>query len=271
MEKNKSPNIFIKFIKSFTDIRVYNSIKAESMGKSFLYLILLSLLTGIILSVVITSRINTSINKTINFMESDNMPDISVTDGTLNIDIEKPLIVTQDKDFIFIIDMSSEYTLNELAGYTLGYLVTPERIIISRAGSPPMPLEFKNFGDFDINKESVIELIHRFKGLVLGILCFLTIAGTILFNLFLSLLLSIVGTIINSIMHTDLSYGELYRIGIYSLTLPAIITLLLNVFTMGISLGYKSLIHVAISTLIIVLALKYMNDNDENKRINNMY
>ncbi|GKX28137.1 hypothetical protein SH1V18_06170 [Vallitalea longa] len=264
MEKTGNPNIFTKFIKSFTDFRVYNRIRSESLGKSFLYLILLSLIIGVVFSIVIVSKTNDSIDSTIEFLESDDMPNITVSNGILDIDMDKPLIVSQDNEFIFIVDMTSEYDLNDLVGYSIGYLVTPERIIISQAGSPPMPLEFKALSDFNINKESVLDMIQKFRGIVVGIIIFITIAGTILFNLFASLLLSVMGTISNSILNANLSYSELYKIGIYALTLPAIIILILNCFGIGIAFAWKILIYLVISTIIITMALKNIIQNNNN-------
>lgn len=269
MEKNESPNIFTKFIKSFTDFRVYNKIRYESLGKSFLYLILLSIVIGVIFSIVIVTKTNDSLDSTMEFLESDEMPDISVTNGILHIDMDQPLVVTQDDEFVFIVDMTNQYNLNDLVGYSIGYLITPERIIISQAGSHPMPLEFKDLRDFNINKESILGIIQKFRGLVIGLIIFFTIAGTILFNLFLSLLMSVMGTICNAILNTTLSYSELYKIGIYSLTLPALLILILNCFGIGIVFGWKILIYLVISTIIMTMALRNIAHNDNNHTIDN--
>ncbi|WP_113672232.1 DUF1189 domain-containing protein [Vallitalea guaymasensis] len=264
MENIKSPNIFVKFIKSFTDFRVYNSIRHERLGKSFGYLILLALFIGITLSIVVSVKTNTSIDNTIELLQSDDMPEITVRNGILNIDMNEPLVLTKDHDFIFIVDMTDKYTLNDLVGYSMGYLVTPERIIINQAGSPPMPLEFKDLRDFNIDKNSVLEILNSFRGLAIGIIVFLIIAGTVLLKLFESLMVSIIGLIANSVLKTNLSYNEVYKIGIYALTLPALIMLLINCFGLVVALGFKLIIYYGISTIIVVMALKNISKDDNS-------
>ncbi|GMQ62289.1 DUF1189 domain-containing protein [Vallitalea maricola] len=264
MESIKSPNIFVKFIKSFTDFHVYNSIRHERLGKSFGYLILLALFIGITLSIVVSVKTNTSIDNTIELLQSDDMPEITVRNGILNIDMNEPLVLTKDHDFIFIVDMTDKYTLNDLVGYSMGYLVTPERIIINQAGSPPMPLEFKDLRDFNIDKNSVLEILNSFRGLAIGFIVFLIIAGTVLLKLFESLMVSIIGLIANSVLKTNLSYNEVYKIGIYALTLPALIMLLINCFGLAVALGFKLIIYYGISTIIVVMALKNISKTDNS-------
>ncbi|MCT4685855.1 DUF1189 domain-containing protein [Vallitalea sp.] len=268
MENIKSPNIFVKFIKSFTDFRVYTSIRHERLGKSFGYLILLALFIGITLSIIVSVKTNTSIDNTIELLQSDDMPEITVSNGILNIDMNEPLVLTKKHDFIFIVDMTDKYTLNDLVGYSMGYLVTPERIIINQAGSPPMPLEFKDLRDFNIDKKSVLEILTSFRGLAIGFIVFLIIAGTVLLKLFESLMVSIIGLIASSVLKTNLSYNELYKIGIYALTLPAIIMLLINSFGLAVALGFKLIIYYGISTIIVVMALKNISkDNNSDTLI----
>lgn len=267
MENMKSPNIFIKFIKSFTDFRVYNKIRHEKLGKSFGYLILFALIIGITFGIVVSVKTSHSIDSTIEFLQSDDIPEITVRNGILNIDMDEPLVLNDNHDFIFIVDMTDRYTLNDLAGYSIGYLITPERIIINQAGSPPMPLEFKDLRDFNIDKHSVIEILNSFKGLAIGFIIFIIILGTILLKLFDSLILSIIGIISNSILKTNLNYNELYKIGIYALTLPSLIMLLINSLGFTLAFGLKILIYYGISTIIIVMALKNISIDDNNETV----
>lgn len=265
MENMKSPNVFKKFIKSFSDFRVYNSIRHEKLSRSFGYLILLALFVGVIFSIVVSVKTNNSIDNTIELLQSDDMPNISVSNGILNVDMDEPFILNKDNEFIFIVDMTDKYTLNDLVGYSMGYLVTPERIIINQAGSPPMPLEFKDLRDFNVDKDSVLDILDSYRGLAIGFIVFLIIIGTIFLKLFESFIISIIGLVFNSILKKNLSYNELYKIGIYALTLPSIIILLINSLGFPLSLGTKSLISYGISTLIVIMALQNIsNDNNIN-------
>jgi hypothetical protein len=265
MENMKSPNVFKKFIKSFSDFRVYNSIRHEKLSRSFGYLILLALFVGVIFSIVVSVKTNNSIDNTIELLQSDDMPNISVSNGILNVDMDEPFILNKDNEFIFIVDMTDKYTLNDLVGYSMGYLVTPERIIINQAGSPPMPLEFQDLRDINVDKDSVLDILDSYRRHAIGFIVFLIIIGTIFLKLFESFIISIIGLVFNSILKKNLSYNELYKIGIYALTLPSIIILLINSLGFPLSLGTKSLISYGISTLIVIMALQNIsNDNNIN-------
>lgn len=271
METTKSPNFFVKFIKSITDISIYSHVKNEKLGKSFGYLLLLALSLGIIYSTVVTVKTNRSIDSTIAFFESEEFPEISISNGVLNVDLEEPLVIEQDHDLIFIVDMTSTYTLNELAGYSIGYLITPQRIIINQAGSPPIPFEFKNFEDFQIDKNTAIDFLNRIRRFFIGIIVFGIIIGTILLKLLESLILSIISLIANSLLNTNMTYHDLYKIGIYAMTLPSIIVVIINSLSLRLSFGMMLLIYYGISTIYVVLALKNMNhDNIEINKPNDL-
>lgn len=264
MNTTKGPNFFVKIIKSITDIHFYSKIKAEKLGKSFGYLLLFALLLGIIYSGIVTMKTNKSIDDTLTFFESEEFPEIMISNGVLDIDIEEPLVIKQDGDIIFIVDMTNTYTLNDLAGYSIGYLVTPERVIINQAGSPPIPFEFKNLQDFEIDKYTAVDFLNKTKNVFIGLIIFTIIIGTILLKLLESLIVSIICLIVNSILNKNMNYNDLYKISIYALTLPSIIILIINSLSLGLSFGIMLLIYYCIATIYVVLALKNIDtDNIE--------
>ncbi|MCT4599251.1 MAG: DUF1189 domain-containing protein [Vallitalea sp.] len=264
MNTTKSPNFFVKIIKSITDINFYSNFRNEKLGKSFGYLLLLALALGIIFSGIVTLKTNKSIDDSLTFFESEDFPDIMIANGVLDIDIEEPLVLKQDGDIIFIVDMTNTYTLNDLAGYSIGYLITPERVIINQAGSPPIPFEFKNLQDFQIDKYTAVDFLNKTKSVFIGFIIFTIIVGTILLKLLESLIVSIIALIANSILNKNMSYNDLYKISIYALTLPSIIVLIINSLSLGLSFGILLLIYYSIATIYVVLALKNMDtDNIE--------
>ncbi|MCT4543459.1 MAG: DUF1189 domain-containing protein [Vallitalea sp.] len=267
--ENENPNIFMKFIKSFTDFNIYSKIRYEKLSKSFGYLIIFSLILGIIFASYISIKTNDSINKTIAFLEEDNIPNITIKNGLLNVDIDEPLILTNQNDFIFILDMSGEHNLNDLIGYTLGYLVTPERIIINQAGTPSMPIEFKNIRNIDLDKDTIIKYLNGIRNILIIIIFIVILIVVILFKLLESLLVSIIALIINSTSNTNLTYTELYKISIYALTLPSIISFVFILIGIGMPFIIMLLLYYGISTYIIILALKNISQNTNNSIDNN--
>ncbi len=264
MESQKRANIFVKFIKSFTDFNIYCQIRREKTSKAIGYLLLLCLVLGIIYAGFWVNITGTSIDQTIQFLESNESPDIYIENGRLTVDIDKPIIHVQDNDLIFILDMSNEHDLNDLAGYSTGYLITPERVIIFQAGSPPIPLEFSSLEDMHIDKLKITSFLQSMKGILFASLFVVIIIGTILLKFLESLFASIIGLMVNAIMNTPFTFNELYKIGIYAMTLPSLIILLINSFLIPLSFGIKLLLYYGLVTVIIHIALKHMaKDNDE--------
>lgn len=261
MENQKNANIFVKFIKSFTDFSIYNQIRREKTSKAIGYLLLLSLVFGIVYAGVLVNNTNTSIDQTIQFLESNESPDIYIENGRLNMDIDEPFIHTEGKDLIFILDMTDTYDYGELAGYDTGYLITPERIIISQEGSPPIPFEFNTIEDMHIDKFKVIDFLQTMKGILFGSIFVVIIIGTILLKFLESLFASIIGLIINSIMNTPFTFNELYKVGIYAFTLPSLIILLINSFSIPLSFGLKILLYYGLIAVIFHVALKHMAED----------
>lgn len=262
MEPIKSPNFFVRIIKSITDIDSYSYFRKEKLSKSFGYLLLLSLLLGIIYSSIVTVKVNKSIEDTTNFFQSEEFPEISISNGVLKVDLEEPLVIEQNNDLIFIVDMTNTYTLNDLAGYSIGYLISPERVIINQAGSPPLPFEFKNLQDFNINQTTAIDFLNKTKNVFIGFIIFSIIVGIILLKLLESLFVSIISLIVNSALNKNISYNDLYKISIYAITLPSIIIIIINSIPLGLSFGLRLLIFYSIATAYVVFALKNINTND---------
>lgn len=263
MDIQKQPNIFVKFIKSFTDFSIYRQVRRERTSKSIGYLILLALVLGIVFAVSLIHGTNTMFNEAVNFLDSEEAPEIKVENGRLYVDIDEPVVIEQDNQFIFILDMEGNYDLNDLAGYGTGYLITPERIIVSQAGGAPVPFEFAGIEDMQIDKAKAIELLGTVKNIVYAIIIIVVIIGTILLKFFESLLASLIALIVNSVLNTPYTFSELYKVGIYAITLPSIIIVLINSFYLPIGFGLKILIFYGLLTVILFSALKNMSREKE--------
>ena len=102
--------------------------------------------------------------------------------------------------------------------------------------------------DIEITKSEIITMFRPFVNLAIGIILvivFLFMQATFFFGV---IFVALFGMIVASCMQTKLTFGELYKLGIYTRTTPLLIKALLSflpfglpffwIISLGISLGY---------------------------------
>ncbi len=255
METNYRPNFFVKLWKSIVDFRFYSIITQQSLGKAFSYLIIFSILIGVISGGLIAWRYGILMKDTVRFIQSEEMPPFELRDGEFVIDIDEPIVV-EDSGMIMIVDNQQQYSYNDIVGYLQGILITEKYMIVSRIGSQPVTLNFKDLNSLSFNNNSLAGFLNDISQIVSIIILLLVIIGTLLLKLFQSLMVSIAGLIINSVLRTKMAYETLYKIGIYTLTLPSTIILLCSVFNIYLTSMMKVLIY---SFLVCIYMVKVLN------------
>ena len=124
-------SFFQKFTTSLYNFKNYKNLLNENVGKSILYLLIIS----IIFSTFINVKIYSIFNKTINEVSSvfkNNLPTFNFENGELYIDEEMPIIIKEDNSTL-IIDTSledSEVSDSLLDDYDSAILITKHTMIL---------------------------------------------------------------------------------------------------------------------------------------------
>lgn len=263
--KKTKLSFWTKILKSVQGIKQYEDVLKETIGKSILYLLLISLLFGAIASIRGAIDFNNGISKFIE-MYNNKLPDFELKNGELNVDGNMPMILSQDKDSYVVIDTANNTNPDVLDSYNNGVLILKDKIIQKRNEAQTEVTDFKSFQGMTINK-SMINTYLPFIKIITPFIFIGTIVWYFLGGLLSALVLSLFGLMINAIFKTNLVYRELYIISIYALTTPLIIDMIFKIF--GIQhFSYYSLFYHFIAFGYICFALYKIKNSKNNTEIN---
>lgn len=252
-----------KFAYSFFNFDAYKDFIKEGLGKSILYIFIVSLIFSTFANLTLTNLI-TNATTEIQEVISKRIPDFYIKDGKFQLDSNEPVIYESGNDMTYILDTSGKSTVSSLDKYESAFLIDSNNITFKYGTST---IDFLPMSIFpDLTKEALLSEISLTTDIYV-ILIFLL--GPILS--FIGKLLSvfiIIGPItylINRIFNTKLDYLKSCTIGFYAITLPMLIKTLLNIA--GINLLGFSLVYYTTAFLYSGFALSNIR-NSEKPNIN---
>ncbi|WP_058485511.1 DUF1189 family protein [Defluviitalea phaphyphila] len=258
---------FKKINMSITDFSFYKVIIQESTGKAIIYLIFLSMLLSILPSIKIAYLINDEINyieQKISYFELKN--------GELNVVGDMPIFI-EIYDNLAIIDttnQTNESILNNFQHKRV-FLITNKKIS-GRIGTQYREILLKNLKIKDFNKDDLKLILFIIKFIVI-ILCILwVVLSTIIHKLMNSLFINVVGVIVNLIYKANLEYKDIYKIGIYCMTLPSILISIIGQIdfpNLNFLLFFAYYIIVILYLIKAITEIKKENEINLSQNINN--
>jgi hypothetical protein len=255
MEQQSKISFFKKVTYSVTKPSLLPRMAREGAGRAILYLLLLALTLGLISGVFQSVRASMEFNL---FLEDvkEELPNFVLKNGELDVEGDEPIIYGQDQESsIFIIDDTGTYTRDNiqdlLSDYSSVNLLTKYEFI-SAEHVQTREFRFADFGDtLHLNKQMVVEILP-----ILSFLPMLLAIGVVFWffvsKLIMGLFYALAGLIVSSIYKRGFSYGTLYNMGLYAITLPTIVDIVLMMI--GINLSW--FVYLAIVVVYYVFAMK---------------
>lgn len=240
---------FKKLANSVININLYPQMLRQGFGKAVLYLFLFSLIFGTLNSVILGFQLNRDIGNLVTQIKDD-IPEFTFKNGELDVNEPMPITYTEPDNTIIIIDTTGGTEPDILDEYESATLVLRDKIINKKNPVETRVFSFQDFKGMSFNKNDVVNLLPYLKwfSVIAGILMWLAF---FIGKFFSALLLSIISLIISKIRKTKLSFGQLYSLGIYSLTLPVLIDILLNLFYLDLPNLIYYMIAIIYSWLVI--------------------
>lgn len=265
MESNigkRKLSFWSKAIFSVQGIKHYKDVLKDTVGKSIIYLLLLSLLLGAVGSLRGAIDTNNGISQFIKIY-NDKCPDFELKDGQLSVTGDMPLVLSKDNNYYFVIDTTNNTSTDVLNSYDRGILILKDKLIEKQSGAQTQIFDFKSLQGSTINKKQVNVYLPLIK-LVIPLIFIGNIIWYFLGGLLSALFLALLALIINGVFKTNFKYGQLYSISIYALTTPLIIDTILKI--VGIEhFSYYWLAYHIIGFGYICFALnKFKNSNTAN-------
>lgn len=256
-----------KFLNSLCNFKSYNTFLAQTTGKAVLYMLILSALLGIISCVSFASYINSYLPPLKEELEK-NIPDFEFNNGKLTFEEDMPIVIkNKDADIIIYIDTENTIDDSVLDDYSNGFLITSDSIT-TKQGIKTQSVNLSSLTGMNLNKDSFIKYIPN------KIPIFFTIIFYIFFVLFSFLgnligafiILGIAGTILSKIMKKELKYSESFKLGLYALTVPMLLSTICTLLTLvGIRIPFSGYISYAIAIIYLGLGIKAIDKNTIEK------
>lgn len=256
-------NIFKEMLLSIYSPESYSVFLKNKKGKVFGFGIMLMLIYFVITMGIPFAKFQITTGGITTIIE-DTIPDFELSDGYLWVDD----VIEFDEDGRYIyIDTDPEYVFydaDEMKEYLYDYyqviLMDSEKIIVKNNGQ----VQGAYFSDLDweFSKEELIGWVpFAYIFIVIGmVIAYIWMTALFFFGV---LFVALLGMIAASCMKYQLTFGQLYLLGIYSRTLPLIIKAVLSFLPLDIPFFF--IINFGISLFIIVLAIQKMKEQNLQK------
>lgn len=241
-----------KFIFSINP-KKYVYLNKEKLSKAFLYVLLLSVIIGLVQGVMGAVLIS-GIEKTTKMILEEDEVQFEMKDGVL--DFKNSHLKEEEGQALLYIDTNKDIDdLDSLRSITVhkdtvtvllrdGFMVKSGSESVTQKYSD-LGLDLINFNnDFVI---SIIEKLDIVKYIIIPIMIVVNFVQLLMYALFISLM----GILSNLISNRKMSYNRVFNLALYSVTLPTIINL---IFPIGVY-------SILIGGIILMFGLSFINDN----------
>lgn len=236
---------FKKIYHSAAGFGKYRYFISQRPGKAVVYLLLLSLILGVFSLIPVAFDFNKTLNEFIVGFDQS-VPEFTFENGKLSVEGEMPIIIGEGSSTL-IIDTSTQDDESILNNYDTAVLITSDRMI-QKTYANKQVTNFSLMQGVKFDRESVKRVLPVLKTLTVFIIIF----GVIFFicaKFISAMIVSLAGLIINAATGTGLPYGDVFKISVYSLTLPMFIGTLINLT--GAAVPYLNLIFYLIAIVYV--------------------
>lgn len=255
---------FSRIYYSIAGFSKYRYFLRQGTGKAVVYLLLITLVLGVITFIPAVNEYNKIMDELIANFDSK-IPDFEFANGKLEVSGKMPIII-DDGGVTIVIDTSPDAEEAILEQYDTVMLITSDKIIQKNYVDKTVT-NLSTLQGVVLSRESIKQVLPIMKPI--GIFVF--IFGGIFFicGKFISaFIVSLAGIIISSIRKTNLSYRSIFKISVYSLTLPLLLCTVLSL--LPVHIPYLWLIFYIIAAVYVygvINTIKREIDNVDNSAV----
>lgn len=260
-------NIFKQFYKSLYSPKDIASFRVQGIGKTILYVFLLTILSVLPTIYYTNSTINEAVQVAEETIKED-LPDFHIKNGVLTSSEDQPITISKG-NFSIIFDSTGAMDVGNISntGDTLALL---QQEMVLSSGGEANSVPYSMMAMDTITKQDIITFIEESD----TALAFILPIFSIIIFLFSSALrfieisvLALIGILLKNIVRKDLQYRHLWRMTAYSVTLPTLFFTIMGLFQTHVPFG--SLINWFVSLTILLLAIQEIPTSNEPTTIDN--
>lgn len=238
---------------SVTSFSKYRLFLRQSTGRVVAYLMLLSFLAAISVSISWFTMANEIIDA-ISVDVIENIPEFNFENGKLDVYAEMPIVI--DGNVPVVID--TRPGINEeqiLYQYDNVILITRDKMI-QKSYLKREELSWSMYGNMTMNRESLVRIIPMLKSTFVVVFSIFIVIFALFFiaGKFISaLIVSLIGKAANSARNTNLTYRNIFKISVYSMTLPLIAGTILDI--LHVNVPYMWVLYYVASGVYVIGAI----------------
>ncbi|MCI8519627.1 MAG: DUF1189 domain-containing protein [Clostridia bacterium] len=282
MEEEKK-NFFVNFWTSITDFEKYEEFAAEKTSKAIKYLVLLTLILTIVVGGMYTYKCY-SLIKTVENYVNENIEEIKLGNGLLEVDTDKPIVVEDEKSIIPIIIVDTKEDINEqeyiekMKAYNTGILFLKEKaVVVSSALAQEQEVYYSVLFDTNTEIDGKEAFLNSFNGqsmykiygaFIFTIIIYLFVAYLIS-NIIDILVLAVLGYIFARIVKIKIRYKAAFNISTHAITLPIVLNviyIIINTF-INFKIEYFQWMYTTISYIYVAVAILMIKTEIIHQRI----
>lgn len=248
-------SLFQLFTSAFKRPQQLLKAKDKSFPKTFLYLLLLSIVLFVPIGIEIVKVVGT-VQQDLQTI-ADQLPEFTVTDNQLTTEAKDTGFIYQTDYMIFTFDPDGKREAsdlqNDLIGSIMGvgllkdefvFTVTDENLLATLIPSTLMKIPYKNISEQMLTKEWVTNTAQSFSSVgrllsISFIIALLPIAFDFLLNI---VLISLMANFFNRMRRGPLRFSETFKIVTFSATIPVLLTALSMVLFPQFNANYVLLV-----------------------------
>lgn len=247
-------NVFKQFIKSLYSPRDIALFRFQGIGKTILYVFLLTLLSIIPTVTYLSSSMVNGVNLAQSTIDNE-LPDFTIENGLLSSQETSPVVITRDH-FSIIFDSTGEMSTDELEQMQNGMALLKHDFAIITGGVLDT-YSYSMVSDLVITKSDVAEFLANFDSLLVIIIPIFIVVIYIFSSgvKFIEVtVLALLGLALKNILGRNVQYRQLWRMAAYSVTLPTVFFTIMAALKTTVPNGF--LLNWFISLLMLYLALR---------------
>lgn len=247
-------NVFKQFFKSLYSPRDIAAFRFQGIGKTILYVFLLTLLSVLPTIYYFSTAIMSGADAARESLAED-IPDFTIEKGELNSDQKAPIIINKNS-FTIVFDSTGTANKEELADSNMALAMLKDEFMFV-AGGQVQSYSYSMAGDLTLTKEEAVSFLDSIDS-VLVIFIIIMALVIYLFSTAVKFIevsvLALIGLLLRSIAGRRLQYRHLWRMAAYSVTLPTVFFAVMGVLQTTVPSGF--MINWFVSIIILMLAIK---------------
>lgn len=215
-------NVFMQFYKSIYSPKDIAKFRFQGIGKTILFVFLISLLSILPSLIFISTSIISGIDSA-RAVIKDELPSFSIKDGQLTANTSVPVTINKDH-FTIILDPTGAVTAKELEGTDSTFAILKNEFVFTAGGKAETyaysMLNGMNFTSRDLLH--FVDLINGVKMIMIPLISLFLYLFTSAANFIEISILALIGLVLKNLAGRKLTYRHLWRMAAYSETLPTL-------------------------------------------------